>query len=305
MQRFLLPFLKDHLGTIVSPIINKGGCAMRYMRFLFALFAFIGFGIAQAEDSNPLSKLAWQFGPTQGAIGEKATINIPEGFAFLGATDTKKFMELNQNLASGSEYLMAPTSLAWFAVFEFKPTGYVKDDETVDANAILESIKEGTEAGNEERKKRGWPTMSITGWRFQPQYDRQTKLLEWALLAKSDANNEPIVNYNTRLLGRTGVMEVVLVAEPGILDTAVGELKTALTAYKFVPGEKYSEFKQGDRVAEFGLAALIAGGAAAVAVKKGLFTVILGFLAATWKFIAVAIVGAFTWMKSYFKKKNQ
>jgi len=278
---------------------------MLYMRFLFALFAFIGFGIAQADDSNPLSKLAWQFGPTQGAIGDKATLSIPEGFAFLGAAETKKFMELNKNLASGNEYLLAPTSLAWFAVFEFNPTGYVKDNETVDANEILESVKNGTAAGNEERKKRGWPTMSITGWRFQPQYDRQAKLLEWALLAKSDANNEPIVNYNTRLLGRTGVMEVVLVAEPQILDTAVGELKKTLTEYKFVPGEKYSEFKQGDRVAEFGLAALIAGGGAAVAAKKGLFTVIAGFLAAAWKFIAVAVIGALTWIKSIFKKKNQ
>ena len=73
---------------------------MRYVRFAFALLALVWFGRAvQADDSNPLSKLAWQVGPAQGAIGTKASINIPEGFVFLGADDTKKFMEMNQNLA--------------------------------------------------------------------------------------------------------------------------------------------------------------------------------------------------------------
>jgi uncharacterized membrane-anchored protein len=278
---------------------------MRYIHFVFALFTFMSLGIAQGDNSNPspISQLAWQFGPTQASIGDKATINIPEGFAFLGAADTKKFMEMNQNIASDSEYVIAPTSLGWFAVFEFNPTGYVKDNETIDANQVLESVKDGTAAGNEERKKHGWSTMSITGWRFQPQYDSQTKLLEWSFMAKDDATNSPIVNYNTRLLGRTGVMQVLLVADPGVIDTAVGTLKTVLTGYTFVPGEKYSEFKQGDRVAEFGLAALIAGGAAAVAAKKGFFAVIAGFLAAAWKFIALLVVGAFTWLKSLFKKK--
>lgn len=277
---------------------------MRCIRFVFAILAFMGFGIAQGDNSNPLLQLAWQMGPGQASIGDKGTINIPEGFAFLGAADTKKFMELNQNLAADDEYLIAPKSLAWFAVFEFNPTGYVKDNDTIDANQVLDSVKEGTAAGNEERKKRGWSTMSITGWRFQPQYDSQAKLLEWAFMAKDDATNSPIVNYNTRLLGRTGVMQVLLVADPGVIDTAVGSLKTVLTGYTFVPGERYSEFKQGDRVAEFGLAALIAGGAAAVAAKKGFFAAIAAFFAAAWKFIVLVVVAALTRFKSLFKKKS-
>jgi len=258
---------------------------------------------AQAEDS-PLSKLAWRVGPAEGTLGNRAKIKVPKGYAFLDAADTKKFMEMNHNLSGGNEYLFVPSDFSWFAVFNFSTVGYVKDDESIDSGALLESVKKGTEQGNEERRKRGWSTMSILGWRFQPQYDKQLKLLEWAFLAKDDKTNSQIINYNTRLLGRNGVMEVVLVSNPEKLDEAVAAFKKTLSDYEFVQGEKYAEFRDGDHVAEFGLAALIAGGAAAVATKKGFWAVLAGFFAAAWKFIAVTVAGVFAWLRSLFKKKS-
>lgn len=48
---------------------------------------------------------------------------------------------------------------------------------------------------------------------------------------------------------------------------------------------------------------MIAGGAAAVATKKGLWAVLGGFLAVAWKFIAAAFVGLAAWLGSQFKKK--
>ena len=63
--------------------------------------------------------------------------------------------------------------------------GYVSDDEKdeLDAEAILDSIRQGTEAGNEEREKRGWPTMNIVGWHEEPHYDENTNNLSWAIIA--------------------------------------------------------------------------------------------------------------------------
>ena len=49
-------------------------------------------------------------------------------------------------------------------------------------------------------------------------------------------------------------------------------------------GERYAEFRAGDRVAEYGLAALVLGGAAAVATKSG-------FLKAFGKLIVVGVMG--------------
>jgi uncharacterized membrane-anchored protein len=70
-------------------------------------------------------------------------------------------------------------------------------------------------------------------------------------------------------------------------------------------GERYAEFKQSDRVAEFGLAALIAGGAAALATKKGFWAIIAGFLAAAWKFVAAAVIGVLAWFIGYVVKDSR
>ena len=271
---------------------------------LVVAMAFWSVTMAVCAQEDPVSKLDWQIGPTTGMIGDKATIRVPEGYAFLGNADTKKLMVMMENIPSDNEHVFAPSHLEWFAVFEFSPLGYVKDDETLDAQELLDTVTEGTKQGNVEREQRGWATMTILGWRFQPRYDDESKLLEWAFLAKEDRNNTEIVNYNTRLLGRRGVMEVVLVAEPEILDSSVAEFKQLVGGYSFVSGEKYADYREGDRVAEIGLAALIAGGAAAVATKKGFWAAIGAFLAAAWKFIAAAVVGVLVWVSSLFKRKT-
>ena len=146
--------------------------------------------------------------------------------------------------------------------------------------------------------------MTILGWRFQPRYDKQSNLLEWAFLAKEDETNSQIINYNTRLLGRTGVMEVVLVADPTDLDASVAAFKKAIGAFRFVSGERYADYRAGDRVAEFGLAALVAGGAAAVATKKGFWAALVGFFLAAKKFAIAAVIGIFAWLGSLFKRKK-
>src|SRR3546814_3014754 len=134
--------------------------------------------------------------------------------------------DLAENPPTGvNEYVVAPTDLRWAAFFSFNETGYVKDDEKLDPDDILSSIREGTEASNIERERRGWDTMKILGWSFRPQYDEQINALEWAILAQMDHGGGQLINYNTRLLGRRGVMEVVLVADPQTLDASIASFK--------------------------------------------------------------------------------
>lgn len=266
---------------------------------LAAGLMFSGVLMAQAEQPDPIEQLQWQHGPAKVAIGPRASMALPEGYRFLNAAETRKFMELTQNIPSDEEYLLAPENMEWWTAFTFAETGYVKDDETLDPADLLASIKEGTELSNEERRKRGWETMSVTGWRFEPRYDKSTQLLEWAINAVNDADNAPIINYNTRLLGRKGVMEVVLVANPDGLDTAVSQLKTTLKGFSYNPGETYAEYREGDHVAEYGLAALVAGGAAAVITKKGLWPVIAAFFLKFWKLVLMAVAG----IGMFFKKR--
>lgn len=262
--------------------------------------------IAQDSEHNPVGELPWQLGPTTGQIARHATIQVPEDFAFLGAEGTRDLEVLMQNPPSGvDQFVVAPHDLTWVAYFSFNPTGYIQDDESLEADALLNSITEGTRHSNEERRKRGWDTLRILGWSFQPKYDEQLNALEWAILAETEQSQSRIVNYNTRLLGRRGVMEVTLVTDPELLDASVATFKTLMPGYEFAAGEKYAEFKPGDHVAEIGLAALITGGAAAVASKKGFFAAIGVALLKFWKLLAVAVVGVGVWMRRLLGGKNE
>ena len=268
---------------------------------LFSLNAF------SAPEENPIAKLKWQFGPNTQSIDGKGTLKIPKDYGFLDKEESKKYSDLAHNPSDGKDSIVVGEK--WQAYFHFEATGYVKDNETLDADELLKQYKEGTKLGNEERKKNGWATLDIDGWYLKPNYDKENKLLEWAFVGTNSETKNQVVNYCTRILGRTGVMNVVLVASPANIGEAIVDLKGKLNGFEFDSGEKYTEFKQGDKVAEYGLAALILGGAAAVATKKGFWAVLAGLFAGLWKLIFIPIILFFSKVKemivSIFKKSDK
>lgn len=276
----------------------------QYARVLAAVCLAAGMAAAHAQDDGPMRQmreLGWVTSPSKGVVAGKAEIALDDGLRFLGASDTNKFMSLTGNLPRDNSFLLADGNLGWFAVFDFVPDGYVKDDEKIDADALLKVMKEGNVESQKERKKRGLPSLVLDGWYIAPRYDGENKRLEWATLLHSESGSQT-VNYTTKVLGRTGHTTAILVSDPASLDDDIKTFKAALRKFDYVPGERYSEFKPGDKVAQYGLAALIVGGAAAVATKKGFWTVLAGFFAAFWKVIAGVAVAAIAGLKSLFKK---
>ncbi len=242
--------------------------------------------------------VSWQKGPSVGDLGGTAQVNVPAGYVFAGASDTRVIMEANHNPTTGRETgFLAPAGEEWFAVFEFDNVGYVKDDEkdSLDANALLDSIRAGTEAGNKERLKRGWPTMTILGWETPPRYNDMTHNLEWAIRAQSEG--DPVINHNTRLLGRGGVMEVTLVIDPAKLSETLPKFKTMLEGFEFKQGHRYAEFRAGDRTAAYGLTGLIVGGGTAALVKTGAFKWV-------WKALVAGAVGILALLKKIFSRNK-
>lgn len=250
-----------------------------------------------------LQALKWQNGPTTGTVGTHATIQVPQGYVFLDSQNTKRFLEILGNIPENNEYMIGPQSLSWFAIFRFNETGYVKDSEKIDPNTLLKQLKDADAPGNEERKRLNMRQMYTDDWVVEPHYDIQTKQLEWGIQLH-DETGAKTVNYTTRILGRIGVMSATLVTDNNTLENDTRAFKNVLTNFNFNSGETYAEFKPGDKVAEYGLAALILGGAAAVATKKGFWAIIAGAAVAFWKLIAGVVIALFAGIGRVFKKKQ-
>ncbi len=265
-----------------------------------AVFALaLGGGVSAQEGTG----IDWQKGPAVGRLGNVAEIQVPEGYLFSGKEGTQRFLALTQNPTNGNELgVLVPErndeSGHWFVIFEYHDTGYVKDDEKdqLDAEAILESLKEGTEAANELRKQRGWELFHVTGWEKAPFYDTRTNNLTWAIRGRSSGGQEvsESVNYSVRVLGRGGTMNVDLVLSPTMVGATVPEFEQLMGGFDYVKGQTYAEWVPGDKVAAYGLTALIAGGAGAAALKSGL-------LQKFWKLIVAGFVALLAGLRKLFQ----
>src|SRR6266704_459989 len=85
-----------------------------------------------------------------------------------------------------------------------------------------------------------------------------------------------------------GVMEVVLIVQPDQLSDTLPAFRNLLAGYSFQSGQSYAEYRPGDKVAKYGLAALVVGGAAVGAAKLGLFAWLAVFFQKAWKLVVLA-----------------
>lgn len=243
-------------------------------------------------DGEKKPEFSWQQGGEVSLAGDVAQLKLTEEERFLDGPQTIQLMDMLGNPTSKKEVgLVRPTveGKEWALLFEWDPAGYVKDDEKdkIDAEALFESIRDGTEEANEFRKEKGMPGLHVVRWTDPPHYDAKTHNLVWGLLAKDD-NGEEVINYNVRILGREGYMSVTLMDDPKMIDASKVEFAQVLERFSYKPGKTYAEWREGDKVAEYGLTALVAAGAGAAAVKMGLFAKLFKFVG---KFAKVIIIG--------------
>jgi uncharacterized membrane-anchored protein len=279
-----------------------GTCSHRAVPVL-ALALMIGQPLAAdtpaAVQAEPEAPLAWKQGPAQQSLGN-AQIPVPDGYVSLDADETRRYLRALGNVTGSRERgLLAPADEAedWFVVFQWDPSGYVKDDERdeLDADQLLTSMRAGDEADNEARQKAGFPALNTVGWEVQPAYNPTSNLLEWCLRLESEGSF--IINCDLRLLGRRGVMRATLVADPEDRERAMAETRALVSKFEFDAGERYAEYKPGDRLAEYGLKGLLLGGAAAAAVKGGLFKKF-------GKLLVVGVLGLAALVKRLFDRKS-
>ncbi|MEQ1773738.1 MAG: DUF2167 domain-containing protein [Burkholderiales bacterium] len=273
---------------------------------------------AQAPVADPKAESAAAFkaaeaamtkGPADIKLADQAVIKIPAGQTFIPTAEAGRLLKVMGNRAGdGLLGLVMPLGQAeWFVVARNIKSGYIKDDDAKDwkADDMLTSIKEGTEESNKERRTRGIREIDIIGWVQPPTYDAAARRLVWALSSKEKGaadSSDAGINYNTYALGRDGYISLNLVTSLKSIERDKPVAHSLLAALDFNEGKRYADFNSStDKVAEYGLAALVAG----VAAKKlGLLAAIGVFLLKFWKIGLLAVVGFGALFAKFFGRKK-
>ncbi len=250
-------------------------------------------------------------GPATVELRDQAALKLPEGYLWVPAPAATQLMKAFGNQADAGQLgLILPIAeqAQWMIVARYEPAGYIKDDDALnwDVEALFNSLKAGTAEANKERVARGFPELEIIGWVEQPAYDPATHRLVWSMSARD--KGEPAeaiagINYNTYALGRDGYIELNLLSDEQGVGQDKNEVRTLLAALEFKPGKRYADFDPGsDKVAEYGLAALIGG----VAAKKlGLFALAAAFFAKFAKVLVLAGAAAAVGFARFFRGKGK
>ncbi|WP_353631012.1 DUF2167 domain-containing protein [Achromobacter xylosoxidans] len=267
----------------------------------------------EIEAAMKAAYVAAQEGPADVKLGDQAVVHLPESMFFVPRIQADRLMAAYGNGKDPSLLgVVMPKSDDddWVITVNFDKAGYIKDDDAKNWNVseLLDSLRDGTEESNVERKKRGFPELVMDGWVEAPKYDSSTQRLVWSVAVKhkgETANDNPTVNYNTYALGRDGYITLDLITQKNLVPKDKTAVLTLLDNLKYVEGKRYADFNSStDKVAEYGLAALVAG----VAAKKlGLFAVIAAFLAKFAKvgILAAAALGGGLWKRFRGKKAEQ
>lgn len=229
--------------------------------------------------------------------GGIATLNLPANFRYLPPADTERLLVEGWGNPPGNETLgmivpadkSALSKEGWGVVVTYEKDGHVKDDDADDIkyDELLKDMQEAMQESNTERKAQGYAAMTLVGWAEKPSYDKASHKMYWAKELRTEGDSESGLNYNIRVLGREGVLVLNAVANMAQIAEIRKEMKHVTAATDFTAGHRYADYNAAtDKTAEYGLAALVAGGAAA---KLGLFGKLFALLLAFKKFVIIGV----------------
>ena len=246
--------------------------------------------------------------------GGIATLDLPANFRYLSPADAERVLVDAWGNPPGMESLgmivPAKTSVlerdSWGVIVTYEKEGHIKDDDadSIKYDELLKDMQASVLDNNAERKKQGYPGIQLMGWAEKPRYAKDTHKLYWAKDLMVDGG-EHSLNYNVRVLGREGVLNLNAIANMQQIERIKKEMQQVTAFTEFTEGNRYTDFdSKTDKVAEYGLAALVAGG---VASKLGLFGKLLALLLAFKKVLLLAVVGGGAAIVKFFtgKRKNK
>jgi uncharacterized membrane-anchored protein len=242
-----------------------------------------------------------------------ASLNVPDNFRYLAPADAEIVLSKiwHNPPGLGGLGMLFPADVgpvdpnSYGVVITWAEDGYVKEDDAakIDYNKILKEMRAATHEANKERKEQGYAAMELVGWAQPPHYDQANHKLYWAKELEVEGASEHTLNYDIRMLGRRGVLELGVIAGMDQLAQIEQAAPSLLEMVDFQAGHRYADFNPStDKVATYGLAALVTGG---ILAKAGFFKLLIPALLAAKKLVIVGAVAVVAFLKKLFGGKSE
>jgi len=276
--------------------------------FLGALSSIAAAKVPQteAERTAAIQSLRWRDGEQLLLPISHGTLRAPGNIRQLQGADAVALCEAINGTGAppGMEAALYDPKAQTLVFYQKIADGYVRLDDwgDVDADAMLKVVSDNTEADNIKRRNAGLPALHVLGWLERPHLDNQRGIVSWAFELRDDEAG-PLVNSIVLVLGRDGFEKLTWAGTRSTLRD--GLLTIAQGTFDFPQGAHYYDHQTNDKVAEYGIAGLVAAvlGVKAAA-KFGLFAALAVFAKKFGVLLVVGLGAAFAWLKRSFSRSK-
>ncbi|HTR85713.1 MAG TPA: DUF2167 domain-containing protein [Reyranella sp.] len=276
---------------------------------LLATLAFISAATAkppqtEEERAQAMRGVVWRDGQELSLPVSHGRLQAPAAYKQLLGPDAATLWEVLNGIAApmGTEAALYDPVTHAVIFFQKLGDGYVKLDDwdELDADALLKGVTDNTEADNAKRQGSGIPPVHVVGWLERPQLDRAASTVRWSF--ETSESGRPAVNSIALVLARDGFEKIVWV---GDRQYAMNNdfLRAAQANFDFVAGGRYVDHQSSDKVAEYGIATLVASVLGVkVAAKLGFLAIALAFLKKGFVLVLVPFAFMYRRIKGWFSR---
>lgn len=272
---------------------------------------------SQEEIWNQLLDFDWVSTDVRSQINipnSKASINL-EDFYYVDILENYRQVQQLMYWSNGIEY---PRTTHYLDIYlsdqnsyvvnidKFIGDGYIKGDDwsQVDPNEFLKELKSASIENNKERLKNGYNIVQDIRWHIKPEFNKDLGYVYYSLIVTYDDGSETF-NSTAMVLGREGYTDLTFVFKENIAHLMPNEIDKVVQNFDYNSGVQYSDFKAGDKVAAYGVGALVAGSLGIKGLAKtGALVAIAAFAKKLWFIILLPFIFLFR-LVSGSKKKEQ
>ena len=138
-------------------------------------------------------------------------------------------------LVNLADFLQNTLLSGFGVVLTYDDSGYVSDEDAskINYDDLLREMQSGEKEVNAERVRQNYPPIRLVGWAAAPHYDARAHKIYWAEDLIFGDEPAHTLNYDMRVLGRRGVLQLKFVASMDQLATVEASSRDVLAIPEF------------------------------------------------------------------------